>query len=60
VLANWRVPDNDQPDQLGTVHVVQDDVFEILFTKNGITYVVQTLPDNATSTLDIFKSWQFI
>jgi hypothetical protein len=28
-------------------------MFEMLFTKNGITYVVQTLPEKATSTLDI-------
>jgi hypothetical protein len=27
--------------------------------KNGISYSVQTLPDNATATLDILKSWQF-
>jgi len=42
------------------VHVVQDDMLEILFTKNATTYVVQTLPEKATSTLDIFKSWKFI
>jgi hypothetical protein len=32
------------------VHVVQDDTFKMLFTKNGIDYVVDTLPENATST----------
>ena len=51
---------NDQPDELGIVHVVQDDLFEILFSKSSITYVVQTLPENATSTIEILKSWQFI
>jgi hypothetical protein len=52
--------DNDQPDELDTVHVYQDGLFEISFVKNGIAYNVQALPDKATSTLDILKSWQFI
>jgi hypothetical protein len=52
--------DNDQPEQLGTINVVQDDMFEFLFSKNGIRYVVQSVPNNATSTLDILKSWKFI
>jgi hypothetical protein len=50
----------DQPDTLGIVHVFRNDMFEITFVKNGISYVVQTLPENATSTLDILKSWEFI
>jgi hypothetical protein len=29
-------------------------------SKNGISYVVQALPESATSTLDILKTWQFI
>jgi hypothetical protein len=32
----------------------------ITFVKNGIGYVVQTLPENATSTLEILRTWQFI
>jgi hypothetical protein len=51
---------SDQPDTLGIVHVYHDDLLGITFVKNGIAYVVQTLPENATSTLDILKSWRFI
>jgi hypothetical protein len=51
---------SDQPDTLAIVHVFHDDLFEITFVKNGISYLVQTLPDNAASTLDILKSWEFI
>jgi hypothetical protein len=50
----------DQPDTLGVVRVFHDDMFEITFVKNGISYLVQTLPDNTASTLDILKSWEFI
>lgn len=52
--------DADQSSELGTVLAFQDDLFEITFVKNGISYNVQTLPENATSTLDILKSWEFI
>jgi len=51
---------SDQPDTLGIVHVFRNDLFEITFVKDGISYVVQTLPENATSTLDILTSWEFI
>jgi hypothetical protein len=51
---------SDQPDTLSIVHVFRNDLFEITFVKNGISYLVQSLPENATSTLDILKSWQFI
>lgn len=51
---------SDQPDELGIVHAFHDDMFELAFVKNGVGYVVQSPPDNATSTLDILKSWQFI
>jgi hypothetical protein len=51
---------SDQGDTLGIVHVFHDDMFEITFVKNGISYNVQAVPENATSTLDILKSWQFI
>lgn len=56
-------PAADQPEELGTVHTYQNDLndlFEVTFVKNGISYLVQTLPENETSTLDILKSWQFI
>lgn len=52
--------DSDQPDQPDVVRVVQGDITDFLFEKNGIAYSVETLPENATSTLDILKSWQFI
>lgn len=50
----------DQGDELGTVGVVNDDLLEFLFKKNGITYDLQAMQEYATSTLDILKSWQFI
>lgn len=51
---------DDQSNELDTIHYVQDDLAEFLFHRNGVTYVVQSLPEDATSTLDILKSWQFI
>ena len=51
---------SDRPDTLGIVHVFRNDLFEITFVKNGISYVVQGLPESATSTLDVLKSWEFI
>jgi hypothetical protein len=51
---------SDQPSTLGIVHAFRNDLFEITFVKNGISYVVQTLPERATSTLDILKTWEFI
>ncbi len=46
----------NQGDTLGIVHVFHNDIFEVTFVKNGISYVVQSLPENATSTLDILRS----
>ena len=34
---------DDQPDELDTVHVYQDGLFEVSFAKNGIAYNVQAL-----------------
>jgi hypothetical protein len=51
---------SDQPDTLGIVHVYHDDLLEITFVKNGIAYVVQSLPENATFTLEILRTWHFI
>ena len=50
----------DEPDTLGIVHVYHGDMFEMTFVKDGISYVVQSLPEYATTTLDILKSWHFI
>jgi hypothetical protein len=52
--------DSDQGDELDTVHYYDGDLFQIAFEKNSIGYVVQTVGRNATSTLDILKSWHFI
>ena len=43
---------SDQPDTLAIVHAFRNDLFEITFVKNGISYLVQSLPENATSTLE--------
>jgi hypothetical protein len=51
---------SDQPDTLGIVHLFRNDLLEFTFVKNAVSYVVQTLPENATSTLDILTSWEFI
>ena len=50
----------DEPDTLGIVRAYRDDMFEMTFVKNGVGYVVQSLPENATSTINILKSWHFI
>jgi hypothetical protein len=50
----------DEPDTLGIVRVYRDDMFEMTFVKNGISYNVRTLPEDGTTTLNILKSWQFI
>jgi hypothetical protein len=50
----------DQSDSLAIVHVLHNDLLEIAFDKNGISYLVQATNGDATSTLDILKSWQFI
>ncbi len=61
-LGEEGAPSNtsDQPDTLGIVHAYDGDLFRLAFVKNGIAYTVQTTEFNATSTLDILKSWQFI
>jgi hypothetical protein len=52
--------DADQPDELDTVHVYEGDLLTLTFIKNGVLYNVQATAQDATSTLDILKSWQFI
>ena len=47
----------DQPIKLRIVHAYDGDLFRLAFVKNGIGYSVQTVKMNATSTLDILKSW---
>ncbi len=50
----------DQPSTLNIVHVFHADLFEVTFQKNGVSYLVQAVDADETSTLDILKSWQFI
>lgn len=49
----------DQPDHLEIVNVLRDDVFKVLFTKNGTLYVVTTLPEYEAWLTDILTTWQF-
>lgn len=50
----------DQGDALGVVHICRNDLVVLTFQKNGISYLVQSLTENATSTLDILATWVFI
>ena len=61
-LGEEGAPSNtsDQPDTLGIVHAYDGDLFRLAFVKNGIAYTVQTTEFNATSTINILKSWHFI
>jgi hypothetical protein len=52
--------DGDQDDELGTVKYYDGDLLRISFQKNGVAYVVSTVQRQATTTLDILKSWHFI
>jgi hypothetical protein len=49
----------DQPEHLEIVNVLRDDVFKVLFTKNGTLYVVTTLPEYEAWLTDILTTWQF-
>lgn len=50
---------SDQPDHLEIVNVLRDDVFKVMFTKNGTIYVVTTLPEYEAWLTDLLQSWQF-
>ena len=39
--------------------VIRDDMFTVLFQKNGIRYVVSALPDHEAWLTDILTTWQF-
>ena len=49
----------DQPDHLEIVNVLRDDVFKVLFTKNGTLYVVTTLPEYESWLTEILQTLQF-
>ena len=38
---------------------MRDDLFSVLFQKNGIRYAVITLPKDEAWLIDILKTWQF-
>ena len=50
---------SDQPDHLEIVNVLRDDVFKVVFTKNGTLYVVTTLPEYEAWLTDILTTWEF-
>ena len=50
---------SDQSDHLEIVDVMRDDVFTVYFTKNGVQYVVVTMPELEPWLTDILKTWQF-
>jgi hypothetical protein len=49
----------DQPDHLEIVDVVRNDVFTVLFQKNGVHYVVVTLTEDEAWLTDILTTWRF-
>ena len=50
----------DQPDHLEIADMVRDDVFTVLFQKNGVRYVVVTMPKHEAWLIEILKTWQFV
>jgi hypothetical protein len=48
---------NDHPDHLEIVDVVRDDIFTVLFQKNGVRYAVVTFPENEAWLSDILTTW---
>ena len=49
----------DQPNKLETVDIVRDDLFTVLFQKNGVRYVVTALPRHEAWLTEILTTWQF-
>jgi hypothetical protein len=50
---------SDQPDQLEIVDVVRNDLFTVLFQKNGVRYAVVTLPEQEAWLTELLTTWQF-
>ena len=50
---------SDQPDHLEIVNVLRDDLFKVVFTKNGTLYVVTTLLEYEAWLTEILKTWEF-
>lgn len=61
-LAREETPSTtwDQPDHLEIVDVVRDDLFSVLFQKNGIRYAVVTLAEHEGRLINILTTWQFL
>ena len=51
---------SDQADHLEIVSVFRDDLFSVAFRKNGISYLVVTMPELEPWLTDILRTWQFI
>jgi hypothetical protein len=49
----------DQSDQLEIVDVVRDDLFTVLFQKNGIRYSIITLPEDEAWLTELLTTWRF-
>ena len=50
---------SDQSDHLEIVDVMRDDLFTVYFTKNGVQYVVVTMPELESWLIEILKTWEF-
>jgi hypothetical protein len=50
---------SDQSDHLETVDVFRDDLFMVMFAKNGVRYVVGTMPQFEPLLIEVLKTWQF-
>jgi hypothetical protein len=50
---------SDQSDRLEIVDVVPDDLFTVLFQKNGIRYSAVTLPEDEAWLTDLLTTWRF-
>ena len=46
----------DQPDRLEIVDVVRDDLFTVLFEKNGVRYSVVAMPEDEAWAIDILTT----
>jgi len=51
---------SDQPDHLEIVNVMRDDLFTVLFQKDGVRYNVYTMPELEPWLIQILKTWQFV
>jgi hypothetical protein len=50
---------SDQPDHLEIVDVFREDRFMVRFEKNGVNYLVSTMPEFEPWLIEILKTWEF-